>query len=178
MRPFVDSVRGRSMRQMRLVIIGLVLSAACSVAGWAGDGVVALQTADPACPDDSGNIYVDCGNGTVTDNRSGLVWLKDADCAGFTDWFTARDFVPAWGTPEADRRATPTVAWKTTHRPESGDFLRRTSCTRCSSVTASPPRTALQRSPTTQATTVGRRAPAASPMSRKSTGDLLPIRLI
>lgn len=85
------------MRQMRLVIIGLVLSAACSVAGWAGDGVVALQTADPACPDDSGDFYVDCGNGTVTDNRSGLVWLKNADCAGFTDWFTARDFVAGLG---------------------------------------------------------------------------------
>ena len=25
-------------------------------------------------------VVVDCGNGTVTDNRTGLVWLADADC--------------------------------------------------------------------------------------------------
>ncbi len=52
----------------------------------AGDGVVALQAADPSCPDDSGNIYVDCGNGTVTDNRTGLVWLQDASCYGVAEW--------------------------------------------------------------------------------------------
>ena len=63
----------------------------------AGDGVVALQTADPSCADDSGDIYVDCGNGTVTDNRTGLVWLKNANCliavGGDVDWYTAMDFV-------------------------------------------------------------------------------------
>lgn len=65
--------------------------------GLAGDGVVALQTADPSCPDDSGNRYVDCGNGTVTDNDTGLVWLADANCldvsGGGWDWFTAMEFV-------------------------------------------------------------------------------------
>ena len=61
--------------------------------------VVALQTADPSCRDDSGNIYVDCGNGTVTDNRTGLVWLKNANClsgivgSGPVDWQTAMEFV-------------------------------------------------------------------------------------
>lgn len=59
----------------------------------AGEGVAALHTADPACPDGSGNIYVDCGNGTVTDNRTSLVWLKNADCVGAADWITAREFV-------------------------------------------------------------------------------------
>ena len=60
---------------------------------------MALQTADRSCPDDSGNVYVDCGNGTVTDNRTGLVWLKDANClsgapgGGAVDWFTAMEFV-------------------------------------------------------------------------------------
>lgn len=62
----------------------------------AGDGAVALQTADPSCPDDSAAIYVDCGNGTVTDNRSGLVWLGNADClGGGVDWYAAMDFVAA-----------------------------------------------------------------------------------
>ena len=65
----------------------------------AGDGVVALQSADPSCPDDSGRIYVACGNGTVTDNRSGLVWLANANClsgssqGGSVDWYTAMEFV-------------------------------------------------------------------------------------
>ena len=71
----------------------LLALAVCSAASQAGDGLVALQTADPSCPDDSGNIYVDCGNGTVTDNRTGLVWLGDASCLGPVDWFTALEFV-------------------------------------------------------------------------------------
>lgn len=60
----------------------------------AGEGVVALQTADPACPDDSGKVYVNCNNGTVTDNRTGLVWLKNASCLlGTVDFDTAMEFV-------------------------------------------------------------------------------------
>lgn len=70
-------------------VLALVL---CPEISSAGDGIVALQTADPSCPDDSDSIYVDCGNGTVTDNRTGLVWLKNADCLNtIVDWFTARD---------------------------------------------------------------------------------------
>jgi len=34
--------------------------------------------------------YTDNGNGTVTDNRSGLIWLKNANCFGYQDWGTAR----------------------------------------------------------------------------------------
>ena len=34
--------------------------------------------------------YTDNGNGTVTDNRSGLIWLKNANCFGYQDWETAR----------------------------------------------------------------------------------------
>ena len=60
---------------------------------WAGDGVVALQTAGTSCADGSGNRYVDCGNGTVTDNETGLVWLANADCLGSVDWLTASEFV-------------------------------------------------------------------------------------
>src|SRR5262245_54288763 len=37
--------------------------------------------ADPPCYDNA-NRYVDCGNGTVTDTVTGLIWLKDADCFG------------------------------------------------------------------------------------------------
>lgn len=62
---------------------------------WAGDGVVALQTAAASCADPtSTDRYIDCGNGTVTDNDTGLVWLANANCLnGFFDWFTAMEFV-------------------------------------------------------------------------------------
>jgi len=33
------------------------------------------------CGDDS-NRFVDCGNGTITDTLTGLIWLKDAGCLG------------------------------------------------------------------------------------------------
>jgi Protein of unknown function (DUF1566) len=61
----------------------------------AGDGVVALQTAAASCADPtSTDRYIDCGNGTVTDNTTGLVWLADANClGGFFDWSTAMEFV-------------------------------------------------------------------------------------
>ncbi len=33
--------------------------------------------------------FTDNGNGTVTDNLSGLIWLKNADCFGAREWSTA-----------------------------------------------------------------------------------------
>jgi hypothetical protein len=51
------------------------------------DGVSATR-ADGPCFDDS-NRYVDCGNGTVTDTVTGLIWLQDATCLGFANWADA-----------------------------------------------------------------------------------------
>ncbi len=50
-----------------LVLVGMVLAAR---PGWAGDGKVALQTADASCRTTKTPPprYVDCGNWTVTDN--------------------------------------------------------------------------------------------------------------
>ena len=33
--------------------------------------------------------YIDNGNGTVTDTRTGLIWLTNANCFGYQDWKTA-----------------------------------------------------------------------------------------
>jgi hypothetical protein len=44
--------------------------------------------ASPPCFDNI-NRYVDCGNGTVTDTVTGLVWLKDSTCLGVADWALA-----------------------------------------------------------------------------------------
>ena len=87
------------MREMRVLWATFVFflvgfgSIVLAVPAWAGDGVVALQSADPSCPDDSSNIYVGCSNGTVTDNRSGLIWLAHADCFGEVDWHDAMEIV-------------------------------------------------------------------------------------
>lgn len=42
----------------------------------------------PACWDND-NRYVDCGNGTVNDTMTGLLWLKDANCFGALDYASA-----------------------------------------------------------------------------------------
>jgi len=41
--------------------------------------------------------WQDCGNGTVTDQEIGLIWLKDADCLGKTTWSAANDLVASLG---------------------------------------------------------------------------------
>ena len=62
----------------------------------AADGIAAAQTRtasgspgavepDPPCFDNLSR-YVDCGNGTVTDSVTRLVWLQDAGCLGSVDW--------------------------------------------------------------------------------------------
>lgn len=76
-----------------VVATGSLLSAPAR----SGDGVVALQIAAPSCPDDSSNIYIDCGNGTITDNRTGLVWLKSSNCFGDLDWFEAMAAIAGLG---------------------------------------------------------------------------------
>jgi len=40
---------------------------------------------------DNENRYVDCGNGTITDGLTGLIWLKQAACLGDADWKTANE---------------------------------------------------------------------------------------
>src|SRR5438876_154550 len=37
--------------------------------------------------------YVDCGNGTVTDSVTGLVWLKQSNCLSSADWEAAKKAV-------------------------------------------------------------------------------------
>lgn len=50
--------------------------------------LLAHPNPDPPCFDNE-NRYADCGNGTVTDSVTGLVWLQDANCLGNQDWATA-----------------------------------------------------------------------------------------
>ena len=49
--------------------------------------------ADPACFSNTSR-FTDCGNGTVTDGVTGLVWLKNANCTS-ANWKAANDFAAA-----------------------------------------------------------------------------------
>lgn len=72
-------------RSVSLAVLGLVfMSSAWAVTGVAPqdfiiDGQVAQTQADGPCWDAS-NRYVDCGNGTVTDSLTQLVWLQTGTC--------------------------------------------------------------------------------------------------
>ena len=54
------------------------------------------STPEPPCFDNL-NRYVDCGNGTVTDSVTGLVWLLDAACFGAGDWASGSTLVAGLG---------------------------------------------------------------------------------
>ncbi|MFW6012323.1 MAG: DUF1566 domain-containing protein [bacterium] len=62
------------------------------------DGAVAETKADPPCHPasaaaaDAEHRFIDCGNGTVHDTLSGVVWLEDASCGGELDWYDANAF--------------------------------------------------------------------------------------
>jgi hypothetical protein len=49
---------------------------------------------DPPCFDNT-NRYVNCGNGTVTDTVTGLIWLQDAGCLGPLNWAEANQAAAA-----------------------------------------------------------------------------------
>jgi len=54
----------------------------------------ALPPASAPCFDDT-NRYVDCGNGTVTDTTTGLLWLKQWTCIPVMTWASANQAAAA-----------------------------------------------------------------------------------
>lgn len=56
--------------------------------GIDGEDGTAGTRADGPCFDNT-NRYVDCGNGTVTDTLTGLIWLKQSDCLPNNTWVAA-----------------------------------------------------------------------------------------
>lgn len=45
---------------------------------------------DGPCDDGSGDRFVDCGNGTITDTQTGLIWMKAGDCFDPLDYTDAQ----------------------------------------------------------------------------------------
>jgi hypothetical protein len=64
-----------------------VLPAVAAAQDTAESSAMRTRSTAPPCFDNV-NRYVDCGNGTVTDTVTGLVWLKQAECLGRVDWAT------------------------------------------------------------------------------------------
>ena len=78
--------------------------------------------ADGPCFDNT-NRYVDCGNGTVTDHVTGLIWLTDAACLGTANWAAASGAAAALangqcgltdGSSAGDWRLPTTSEWSAT----------------------------------------------------------------
>ncbi len=78
------------------------------------------EPADPPCFSNS-HRYTDCGNGTVTDGVTGLIWLKDARCKAEKDWKDANDWAAALadgacdlsdGSSAGDWRLPTTEEWE------------------------------------------------------------------
>lgn len=44
--------------------------------------------------------FTDNGNWTVTDNLTGLIWMKDADCSGVSDWYGALELCNSISAPD------------------------------------------------------------------------------
>jgi hypothetical protein len=58
--------------------------------GLYDDRYTEISVADPPCFDNT-NRYVDCGNGTVHDTVTNLIWLKNANCYGVLDYAAANN---------------------------------------------------------------------------------------
>jgi hypothetical protein len=65
-----------------------------------------VMPADGPCFDNT-NRYVDCGNGTVTDTETGLIWLKQSDCLGAKDWAAANQAAAALKSGDCSSTANP-----------------------------------------------------------------------
>ena len=69
----------------------LAISSMVLVAVQAGSlepppGPVSPTRPPDRCYDNTGNRFVDCGDGTIKDTETGLYWLKDASCFGSRTW--------------------------------------------------------------------------------------------
>ncbi len=66
-----------------------VLDVQLTAGHWNQTGTYSVDAAPPCF--DNANRYVDCGNGTVTDTVTGLIWLKDASCYGLQTYAAANN---------------------------------------------------------------------------------------
>lgn len=115
-----------SIAAVAMITIAIVMASLSPVSGQShtspGTGVTgpSLRSADPPCFDNA-NRYVGCGNGTVADTHTGLIWLQDAGCLGSLPWAQANQAAAALqdgqcgltdGSKPGDWRLPSNVEWR------------------------------------------------------------------
>jgi Protein of unknown function (DUF1566) len=103
-----DRMRARRQFRARLlksglgILITIVLGLAITLITSARPTLASMTSTSPASSarmaspsaagpcGDKAKRYNDCGNGTVTDTVTGLIWLKQANCIATTGWEAAK----------------------------------------------------------------------------------------
>ena len=90
-----------NLKRSIVIFIALLVGVAAVLMKPAGPTLAAMKSPSPAllapvafaaagpCGDKS-KRYFDCGNGTVTDSLTGLIWLKNATCLPSSNWADAK----------------------------------------------------------------------------------------
>jgi hypothetical protein len=71
------------------IITALAYPTLASIPSGSRAPAVQAGKASGPCGDKS-KRYADCGNGTVTDSQTGLIWLKKSDCFPASNWEDAK----------------------------------------------------------------------------------------
>src|SRR6184192_2151660 len=111
-----------------VILLGLeiiLITLATPVASPAASTPMAAPKAAGPCGDKSMR-YADCGNGTVTDSVTGLIWLKDPNCLMSATWDDAKkkvaslkngDCMLSDGSAPGDWRLPTNKEWEATMVP-------------------------------------------------------------
>jgi hypothetical protein len=97
--------------------------------------IATIAAVDRECPGalGSGNRYTDCGNGTVRDNSTGVLWLKDASCDSLGP---NGDGTATWSEGEAAVEALADGTCGLTDDSSAGDWRQPTPTEFCSAWTS------------------------------------------
>lgn len=101
-----------------------------------GQDAAGATNPDPPCFDNT-NRYVDCGNGTVTDTVTGLIWLKDWNCLPNNNWTDASQAVA--GLKNGDCNLTDHSSagdWRLPTRDEWSATIARAAALSCTGAAA------------------------------------------
>ena len=89
---------------LKVILMVILLGLAIALITSAGPTLATTASVSPAPPapavqagkgaagtcGDKSKRYADCGNGTVTDTATGLIWLKKVDCFPSSNWDDAK----------------------------------------------------------------------------------------
>jgi hypothetical protein len=98
-----EQARSQSIKSLLLIVLSFGTFSAYSDSDQPAGQVGQMPSEPRGAPPDQQNHprYSDNGDGTVTDNRTGLIWMKNANCAGRgMNWINAM----RWAAELADGR--------------------------------------------------------------------------